>query len=362
MKRRGRSVSTYRRVKRRTSSSTAGQRRSTQYRSFRGRSRGSRGRTGVSDVTTFQHDVKTGYRFRRAPRGVKLRAKRQHRAWVSNCLKELTSRKYHYSGQQRWTTATEEQGWFGFMNYGMDGEGGADGSGDVSDVWTRINLEENGTENGQTTGGNVARKLYFAPMKARATMTNTGNTPIYWEVYECLCRDDVAKRDGPDDAIGVVRNLRDWYTSVQGLTHQAVQINQPNSAGGPNNYNKTSGNILASIFNTGVTPFQFRYFCQKFKILKTTRFQCNPGNSISFNCGVARNQTITWDEERPLFAKKGVSRIYLVRQWGAMEDNNGVLQVAASSAAFEIEKDYTVKILDRKLPQLNYYQYTNDSP
>lgn len=244
------------------------------------------------------------------------------------------------------------------MTYGMNGEGGVDGSGDVSDIWTRLNLEETPVAEGtaKTLDGIAARKMYFDTMKARCVMTNTGTTTVYWEVFECVCRDDVPKSTEGS-------TLQNFYNTVANSAYQATQA--PTGAGAPgatNSYNQTSSSLQLPNKNTiGMTPFQFRHFCQRFKILKTTKFQAQPGNTISFSCGTTRNLSFEWDDERPLLAKRGVTRVYLVRQWGAMQQTP-VLQVAPSQAAFEIEKDYNVKILDRKLPQLNYYSYTNQTP
>lgn len=313
-----------------------------------------RGTSGLKGITTFQKDVKQSYRYRRAPNRLRRKWRRSSRSWTNNQLKNATSRKYHYSGTARWQTTAGRQGWFGFLNYGMKGTGGYDGTGDVSDVWTRINLQER-PQNTLTDGGEQARRMYFDRCNATCTLTNAGTTAVHFELFECYARDDM-----PLSMItGGTATLETYFDEVAAPFHQADL--DDNGPGAPNSFNQTSEVLNPDSSFLGMTPFDFRYFCQKWKITKVTRMQCSPGNTISFDCSLKRQVRLSWDDAQPLFSKKGVTKMYLVRQWGRTVSTPAV-GTSASDVVFNIEKDYTVKILDNKLPELNWLGYTNTTP
>lgn len=314
-------------------------------------------KSGVSGITTFQKDVKQVYRYKRAPRSLRKRWGRSRRAFIHNTLKSVASRKYHYSGNMTWATAANQQGWYGWMNYGSNGTGGVDGTGDMADVQTRLDLENRaaGTTADQAEGGANARRYYYDHMRARVILTNTGTTPIFWEIFECVARKDIP--------LSFANTLQSIYTGVANAVYQGslapVTAGNP---GGPNSNNQTSANSRPTKLTTGVTPFQFRDFCQKFKILKVTRLQAAPGNTVSFDASNPRNITVNWDQHQDLICKKGIAKLYLVRQWGAVENNPTAGQApieSASTAVCQIEKDYNCKLLDTHVPQLNYFTYTN---
>lgn len=240
------------------------------------------------------------------------------------------------------------------MNYGMDGTGGSDGSGDIADIYVRIDKEERlkGTLADQNEGGRLARKMYFDTMKSRVVLTNTGSTTCYWEIFECTARTDIP--------LSEAGTMQAFYGVISGVDFQGSLQQGAGNPGEANVAQQTFQAIRPNVTNVGVTPFEFRHFCQRFKITKTTRFQASPGNSISFSANSTRNQTIEWDREYPLLAKKGVTKLYVARQWGAVQQTP-LVQVSATQAAFEIERDYVVKILDKKVAQLNYIGYSNTS-
>lgn len=321
------------------------------------RARSYKPRGGITGVTTYQKDVKTAYRYKRAPTQVRRRAKRSYRTWISNMLKSEGSRKFHYSGDQTWTTAQNQQGFFGWFNYGCNGLGGFDGSADLVDIFQRMDkeLRLGGTVSDQADGGGLARRYYLDNMKARAVMTNTGAGPIFWEVYECYARKDIP--------ITEATTLQNFFNNMSNSAFQASYPNSGASApGAPNTAAQISGTSLPNKNTVGVTPFQFRHFCQNFKITKVTRFQCAPGNTISFDCGSPKNITVNWDNYNLLLAKRGVTKLTLCRQWGnVFQPGSGSAQNSASSAAIEIQKDYNCKVLDTQLPQSNYMTYTNST-
>lgn len=320
------------------------------------KTRSSSQKSGLQGITTFQKDVKQVYRYKRAPAKLRKRWNRARRSFTSNLLKQEGSRKYHYSGNMTWTTAVNQQGWFGWMNYGANGTGGVDGSGDISDVLQRLSIENlnNGTSSDQAEGGGNSRRFYFDHMRARIVLTNTGTTPIFWEVFECTARKDVPVN--PEGS-----TLQQFYNYVASASFQGNLQNTTGQAGVPISSQQTSGSSRPVKNTTGVTPFQFRHFCQNFKINKVTRLQAAPGNTVSFDASSPRNVVVNWDNYLDLFAKRGVTKLFLVRQWGTIETITGAPQNSASSAVCEVEKDYNVKLLDTHLPQLNYFTYTNNT-
>lgn len=181
-------------------------------------------------------------------------------------------------------------------------------------------------------------------MRARIVLTNTGTTPIFWEIFECMARKDI-----PVASQGT--NLAAFYTFAQ-----AQQGALSGAAAGIDSTKNVSASSTPTYTTAGVTPFQFRHFCQCFKVLKVTRLQAAAGNTVSFDASQSRNVTINWDNVTDLLAKKNLTKFYVVRQWGAVTaaaPNN-----SASSAVFEIERDYNVKVLDHSVPELNYMTYT----
>lgn len=309
--------------------------------------------SGLTGITTFQKDVKQVYRYKRAPRKLRRKWKRSRKAYVSNTLKSVASRKYHYTGNMTWATAIGTQAWFGWMNYGVNGTGGVDGSGDMADIQTRLDLENRaqGTASDQAEGGPNARRYFFDHMRARIVLTNTGTTPIFWEIYECVARKDIP--------VNFATTLQSIYTGVANAVYQGLIGPQTaGSAGGPNSTNQISAASRPTKQTIGVTPFQFRDYCQKFKILKVTRLQAAPGNTVSFDASQGRNVTVNWDDYQDLICKKGLTKVYLVRQWGTVQAGSPP-QESASSSVCEVEKDYNCKLLDTHTPQLNYFTYTN---
>lgn len=308
-------------------------------------------KSGLSGITTFQKDVKQVYRFKRAPARVRSRARRSQRAFTSNLLKAEGSRKYHYSGNMVWTTAQGQQNFFGWMNYGANGNGGVDGSGDIADIYIRMDAENRGagTSADQAERGEAARRFYFDHMRGRVILTNTGTTPIFWEIYECVARKDIPLAEGAA--------LEPFLGNCFAAGYQGTLSGTAGAAA--NTPKQTSAVTLPTRYSPGITPFQLRHFCQNWKINKVTRLQAAAGNTVSFDASMPRNLVMNWDNYANMLAKKGVTRQYLVRQWGTVELISGVPTNSSSSAVCEIERDYNVKMLDSHVPQLNYMTYAN---
>lgn len=250
-----------------------------------------------------------------------------------------------------WSTAVGQQGFFGWMNYGVNGTGGVDGTGDLSDIFTRLDAEQRtqGTSAEAAADGRNGRKYFLDHMRARVVLTNTGTNPIFWEIYECTARKDIPSNEGA--TLKTFLNL---------LPLAAFQGQLTGTAKAANTTTQTSASAIPGSAAPGVTPFQYRHFCQNFKITRVTRLQAAAGNTVSFDASNPRNQTVVWDNVSDLIAKKGMSRLYLVRQWGAVVANAGNPTNSASTAVCEVEKDYNVKLLDREVPEFNYITYTNN--
>lgn len=302
---------------------------------------------GTRGYGTIQKDVKTVYKYRRAPKGLRRKWKRSRKTWTANALKNLSSRKYHYHGNQTWNTGVGGQDFFGWTTYGIYGKGGVDGSGDVQDIQVRL-ANETSSDPGQQTGGTFSRRYYFDSMKGRAVLTNVGTKGIFWEVYDCVARRDVPLSEGT--------TLPEFLTYCQ---DQSMQAHLIGTAGAANAVTQTGAVAAPNRQFGGVTPFQFRHFCQAFKITKVTRLQAAPSNSVSFDFGTPKNMTIEYDEMNTLLFKKGMSMVTLVRQWGQCDIESGSPDNSPSTCVMEVERDYNVKLLERNLAELNYIEYTN---
>lgn len=321
------------------------------------KSRSYKPRVGITGVTTFQKDVKTAYRFKRAPTRVRRKAKRSYRSFISNLLRSEGSRKFQYAGTNIWATTQNNQGMFGWFNYGANGVGGMDGSADIGDVFLRMDREfrVNGTSSDQAEGGGLARRLYLDSMQSKITFTNTGATSCFWEIYECYARKDIP--------LSEANTLKVFLTQMQNGAFQASLQNTGSTApGAPNTPSAIIGTALPTYLSNGMTPFQFRHFCQNFKIVKVTRLQAEAGRAVSFDSRSPKNVTVNFDDYNLLLAKRGVTKLTLVRQWGQMENYGGSPQPSPSECAVELDKTYNAKVLDTKLPQLNYQRYGNSVP
>lgn len=306
-------------------------------------------------ITTYQTDVKTSYQRRRAPRYVKKRAARARKRFISQQLKVLGSKKFHYHGSMNWATTTPNQAMFGFFTYGMAGIGGVEGSGEVKDVITRMTRDDASGD----TRGLTSRKFFFDTMTTRCSLTNTGTTLAYVEMYTCICRKDIPVFfvDTTAGAPAVAPNIYN-FTSFMNYA-QTQQGALTTAAAVANADQQTSAAFVPQWTTDGVTPFQFRWFCQRFTITACKRFQISGGNSISFQMKDTKNRSITYDNEvESLFAKAGWTKLYLFRVWGQIAAGTDP-EPSTTTLTIDIEKDYNIKRLDSNLPELAYINYTN---
>lgn len=303
----------------------------------------------AKSFTTFQHDVKKTYK------GKGRLTRRKRRSYKSNLYKELKlvqPRKYHYNGSRLVTTSQGQQTFTGIFTYGMDGTGGADGSGDLLDLTNRVVIDNQLTTAVEpNTFQN--RRFYFETMNGRVQITNTGSQIGYVEVYTCLCR-------------------RDMATGVWGNSFDAMIANMTNIqfTGNPGLGNSTgaqtttqTGTMSHPTHNTvGMTPFQFRPFCQYFKITDVTRLNIEAGKSVNFNFSDRRRRCFEHQEDAVgLLTNRRWTTCYLFRQWGQTITASGVTAIAASQMSFEYDKDYVVKLMEQSIPRLGYITYTNST-
>ena len=311
---------------------------------------------GMNAVTTFQKDVSTAYRYNRAPATLRKKWNRRRRTFTSNLLRMEGSRKFHYSGTMTWTTNPGGQNFFGWVNFGCNGTGGVDGTGDLQDVFLRMDreLRQSGTAAETVNQGAQSRRYYIDSSRCKIQMTNVGAFPVHWEVYECVARKDVS--------ITEAATMRAYLNVIQQPFMQATLANSSGGGGLANSADFVSNTILPSTTSTGVTPFHYRHFCQAFKIMKVSKLQAAAGNSVSFDCGTTRNMSLAYDDIQPLLFKKYVTKMFLIRQVGAIETvTNTTPATSVSNVVVELEKSYNCKLIDTKLPQLNYQVYTNST-
>lgn len=227
----------------------------------------------------------------------------------------------------------------------MNGTGGVDGSGDLEDL--RIRLGASTVKDPNVSGDvSAVTKYFFDSMTGRCNMTNGSGNVAYLEVYTCKCRKDIPFDFGT--------SFRSYMTNV------TTTARQPIGASAANTNQQTSA--VSSPFTTtiGVTPFEFRYFCQRWKIMNVKRFQIGAGNSISWQFSDTKNRVFVPDnQEQALLAKAGWTTLYLIRQWGSPNNVSSTPGENATTVSFEIEKDYNVKVMASQVPELNYITYTN---
>lgn len=312
-------------------------------------------------ITTYQTDVKQVYRSRRTTPRARKGYRRSNARFLAHELRLLPQKKYHYHGTMQWQTPLNTQGFFGYFTYGMSGNGGVDGSGDLTDLLGRAGVDTNAADAGRTGAANTT-KYFLDTMTCRTNVTNTGTNLAFVEVYTCYCRRDIPRYYyGALATDPVSANITSFNTMWGQAT--SINFNPPvlTAGNGQNNTLQTGATGTPSQNSAGVTPFQFRWFCQRWKITDVKRFQISPGNSISFDHKDTKNRRIELDEEvLGNFAKKGWTKLYLFRVWGGI-GTGADPEPTATQLDVEIEKDYAYKRLDSAVPELNYIRYTNNT-
>lgn len=297
--------------------------------------------------STYQQDVKKVYKAKRKTK----RSTRAYKSFLSKELKTLQPRKYHYNATRFYATSQNAQGFQLFCTYGMDGTGGLDGSGDLLDLTNRVILDNPLPT--QESNQFQTRRLYFDSMSGRCNFTNTGSAVAFVEVYTCKCRRDMA--------VGV------WGSTLDAMITNMTssQFNPPSIGGavGAQTTTQTAAAVSPSYNTVGVTPFQFRPFCQYFKITDVTRVMIQPNQSSYFNFRDPKKRKFEHMEDAiGLLCNKKWTTVYLFRQWGETIAGTGnATTVSASNVNYEFDKDYVVKLHEQTVPRLSYIKYSNNT-
>ncbi|AXH74778.1 MAG: capsid protein [Cressdnaviricota sp.] len=317
------------------------------------KSSGAKASIAPSQITTYQTDVKSVYRRKRASKRRRAAGKRSARAQLSRELRLVGSKKFHYHGSMQWTTGANQQQFFGFFTYGMGGAGGVDGSGDAKDVLTRMGQDYYDARAQQT------QKYYFDTMTTRCAITNTGSNLAYIEMYTMTCKQDVPlyNKDVNISLTAQAPNITTFNTLMTYM--QGQQAFLQDAAKAANADTQTAQAVAPMPSFVGVTPFQYRWLCQRFTITDVKRIQISSGNSISYNMKDTKNRCLQYDDTvTGNLARKGITKLYLFRVWGQISTGTDP-EPSPTQLDIQIEKDYNVKRIESNLPELSWIGYTD---
>lgn len=306
-----------------------------------------------SQITTYQTDVKSVYTRKRGSKRRRRAGKRAARAQLSRELRLVGSKKFHYHGSMQWTTGANQQQFFGFFTYGMGGAGGVDGSGDAKDVLTRMGQDYYDARAQQT------QKYYFDTMTTRCAVTNTGSNLAYVEMYTMTCKQDVPlfNVDANISLTAKAPNITTFNTLMTYMQNQQAFLQDAAKAANPDT--QTAQAVAPQTSFVGVTPFQYRWLCQRFTISNVKRIQISPGNSISFNMKDTKNRCLQYDDTvTGNMCRKGMTKLYLFRVWGQISTGADP-EPSATQLDIQVEKDYNVKRIESNLPELSWIGYTD---
>lgn len=292
-------------------------------------------------ITTFHSDYKTTYKGKG-----RRRVNKGYKRFRSNLLRHLPSQKYHYNGSMTWVVGANNQNFFGWTTYGFDGTGGVDGTGDLLDLVNRAVVDNNVPANVEP-GTFQDRRYFVNSLSGRAVITNTGTNDCVVEVYTAICRKDLATA-----AWGT-----SWGAYMDQVTNTAFNNPILGNSRGAQSVTQTAAAVNPTRTTVGMTPFQFRPFCQHFNIVDSKRFMLQATKAITFNFRDSKQRQFKHEDALGLLFRKGWTKVYLVRQWG----ETTAAGTTASQVTCEIEKDYNIKVLEQSVPRLTYISYTNNS-
>lgn len=268
-----------------------------------GGSDGNASRGSAPVGTTFQRDVETSYKRRRAPRRVKRRARKWRRNVNRVLNSDLSVNTFHRRSTASSTALADRQAVFGVSMYGAANTSTLHN--DLSAVFTALGVPVNTT----------TAKGLFSNAYMELTITNQSQLAVFIDAYYFVCRKDVP--------------------NTMGFTPQDVFANaitvQPNQYGGALGFN-----------DLGVTPFDANRFCSHFIITKVVRHQIPPTGNMSLTLRDRRDRFINSTDLNGLAYKKGASR-------GILFISEGVIQLtniqAPVSLNFEWTRVYHVKVM-----------------
>lgn len=253
------------------------------------KSRRTSSRRGVSERSlTFQHDSAVQYRRRRAPRRVRVRARKSYRTFVKNSLKShgQISRLYNSIFQSGTITPTTLANSQSLYSVGLFGGINASATwGDMDDICTREGLIAAGS-------GKIHFKSAVLEVQIRNATDTFTVTPspvvIVVDVYTVY-----ARKEGYDEP------SVDW---ADAMTNQAVP---------------TGTTTVSSPTTLGTTPFDGPGFGSSWLIGKKTTYRIAPGNSVYISNKDPRNHVFNtarfeYDGTARVRMFKGLTRGYLM--------------------------------------------------
>lgn len=122
------------------------------------------------------------------------------------------------------------------------------------------------------------------------TTTEATESSCELDVYEFVCRKDVPNTIQASGTVGDV-NMSNFFD--KGLSSQPAV--------------GTGGTVLTAT-TLGVTPFDNKYWCQHFKIVKKTKFLLGLNQYATYQIRIPGNKTISAYQRRDLLARKGLTR------------------------------------------------------
>lgn len=224
----------------------------------------SKSREGPSNAITQQHDSKLLYRRKRAPRGVRRKARKRYIKNVRDALNlagNITN-LFANSNSVSATTAGQQALFciYSGMMYGNIGENTSTIGARNEAIGSLYNLYQNIIGGTGTAVENSSKKMYLTGMTTDYTMTNLSENLAEVDIYEFVFRKDYNIKSGD---------------SGSPLSGEFEQVTQSES--------KLAGaSTLMQVQDLGWTPFDSESMLKYIVIQSKQRFYMGAGNTISF--------------------------------------------------------------------------------
>lgn len=254
-----------------------------QYYQYRTLTKNRRG-TAVSGVTT-QHDSKTQYRRRRAPRRVRRRARRAMRRFIARNMKLVGTRQYLANTSGTVSSAVGKQAWDSFILYGYGpsvGAADARGYNDINALVANDTMLSNTVNDpsNRFSGGNT--RCYFDTGIFDITFQNNTNVTIggvnqgagvEMDLYEFIVTRKIDAADASNGANGIT-----YHNFISNMY-------------GNDNLRQGAGLFQIDPQNRGATPFEFgtQLYQAGIKITKKTKYFVPFGNTVTYQMRDSRN-------------------------------------------------------------------------
>lgn len=288
----------------------------------------------VTGQTTFQEDYRTLYRRKRAPRRIRRRARRSFQRFTYHLDKTqgMTSsviNNFYSASTNPTSPLTGSQGVHAISMYGCTGSTlAADFN---SDLW-KIYTDATGAS---PTGSLASASLRFRSCIMDFLIKNTGETPMFIEIYQC-----VARRNGSSSDASV-----EW----------ASMLAKEGSTG--------VGTALTDVSAYKVTPFDAPGFGSYWYVKSRKRFYISGGNSVAWQIRDPKNYVITGEEIQKAQTLRNVTESCIiigygadVAPWTGTNDNIGI----PTSCSYDVNcvKTYHWTLTDRSTDNAGYAIFT----